>query len=1146
MPKAVLDAAVLAAPPPVIAGPRILYELHVRGFTMLHPEIPREIRGTFAGLAHPAVIAHLQRLGVSHVELLPVAAGIEERHLPPLGLTNYWNYNPVGWLAPDPRLAPGGMAEVRAAVAALRAAGIGVILDVVLNHSGEGDAQGPTVSLRGLGEAAWYRPGANDAGCGNVLALDKPWPLRLAMDALRHWVLAAGVDGFRLDLATTLGRRGTGFDADAPLLLAMRQDPVLRDRIIIAEPWDLGPGGHRTGQFPAGWGEWNDRFRDDVRRFWRGDAGMLGALATRLAGSTDLFPPAKSVNFVTAHDGFTLADLVAFTRKRNAANGEQNRDGTDDNLSWNGGAEGPTDDPIVLARRRGDVRALLATLLLARGVPMLAMGDEAGRTQGGNNNAYAQDNAISWLDWQAMDQDLLAFTAALVAARRTHPALNATAPLAPETVAWLRPDGGPADWHAPAARALVMLLLGDERVAIAVNGGDAPVALTLPTRPGHAWQVLADSAGGEGMLAPHSLRLLAERPRARRAEDPTLLPRLARAAGIATDWQDLTGATHVVPPETLVTILGALGLPAATAADRRDSLARLSAPRALPRHAGGPTLAVQADGPVELHIALEDGTTLRHVADGTPEPAPQPDGGVQWQRRIALPALPPGRHRVRLGEAERALTIAPPACHLPETGRLFGIAAQLYALRRAGDPGIGDYAALGLLARDAAAAGAGLVGISPPHALHPIDRERASPYQPADRRFLEPALIEVPGLPAAPGALVDYPRVWQAKRAALQAICQPSDPAFAAFRAEQGEALQRFATYCAVAEHLGHTDLARWPAYSPALAAQHAEAVGFHAWLQYTADRQLAAAARAGAPLYRDLAVGAAPDGAERWSAPERFLDGLSIGAPPDAFAPEGQVWGLPAPHPDHAPGHLAELLRANMRHAAALRIDHVMGLARLFLVPAGAPGSAGAYLHYPLPAMLRTLALESQRARCMVIGEDLGTVPPGFRAELRTRRVLSYRVLWFERDGPGFIPPQHWPAEAAACVSTHDLPTLRGWWQGEDIAEREALGLLTPEAAAAARAERAEDRARLLAALDLPPEEALPAAAIHGHVAGAPSRILMIQAEDLAGETIAVNLPGTDRERPNWRRRLPVAVETLLEAPQARAILAAIRAERG
>jgi glycogen debranching enzyme GlgX/4-alpha-glucanotransferase len=1185
-----LVAAPLPATPwsPLPAGPAVIYELHVKGFTALHPAIPEAERGTFAGLAHPAAIAHLRRLGVTQVELLPVAAWVDERHLPPLGLTNYWGYNPVAFLTPDPRLAPGGMAEVRTAVAALRSAGIGVILDVVFNHTGEGDALGPTLSLRGLGEPHWYRLGHNESGCGNVLALDRPWPLRLVMDALRHWAEQAGVDGFRLDLATTLGRTRHGFDPDAPLLAAIRQDPVLRHRRIIAEPWDIGADGYQLGRFPAGWGEWNDRFRDDVRRFWRGDAGMLGALATRIAGSADAFPEriADSVNFITAHDGFTLRDLVTYAERHNLANGEEGRDGSGENHSWNHGTEGP--DPALAERRLGDVRALLATLLTARGTPMLAMGDEAGRSQGGNNNAYAQDNATSWLDWGKLDQELVDYTARLIAARQTHPALHATAPLTgtpcPTTglpdVEWRHPEGHtlrPADWGL--SRALVAVLAtGEDRVAIALNGGDEARALH-PPRPrwGFRWEVLAASTpGGSDALPPRSVLLMAERPAqardglARRAgaADPALLGRLAEAAGIATHWHDLTGREHEVPEATLRAVLAALRLPAETAAQARDSLARrLHRPPLPPHHparAGeaahlpaGPDLPERP----ELHLTLEDG--------GTREFQGLVAGG--W---LALPPLPEGRHLLRWRDALCRITAAPAQCFLPLDAPRFGITAQSYALRHAQDQGIGDFTAIADLARGAARAGALWLGISPPHALMPVERERASPYQPSDRRFLEPLLIDVSPLPEAAGEAalfaalragrdVDYPAAWAAKRRVLAAAWRRfdrMDPDFLRFRAAGGAALARFATFNALAEWHGTSDSRRWPAGLrhgrdagiTAWQAAEADAVGFHAWLQFLADRQMTEAASAGAGLYRDLAVGMAGDGAEAWSGDMAFLPGLSIGAPPDPLGPLGQVWGIPPPDPlaAEASGHagFAALIRSNMRHAAALRIDHVLGLKRLFLVPDGATAGEGCYLAQPFEAALGEIALESQRARCAVVGEDLGTVPEGLREALHAARILSYRVLWFEREGPEFRPPADYPRLAAACVATHDIPTLAGWWEGADIAEREALGLLDAAGAAAARAVRAAERVTLLATLSLPTQDAanLPeavAAAIHAHVAATPSLMLLLQAEDLAGERVGVNLPGTDRERPNWRHRMAPEATTICETPLASAILAGIAA---
>lgn len=407
VPKAVVPLPWIdGPPPPPLLGPGgLIYELNVRGFTMRHPDVPEDERGTVGALAHPAIIAHLQRLGVAAVELMPVVAWIDERHLPPLGLRNAWGYNPVAIMALDPRLAPGGVEELRRTVATLRAAGIGVLLDIVLNHSGEGDADGPTLSLRALEPSSYAREPdgrpANHAGTGNTLDFGRPHVRRLALDTLRHFA-RIGVDGFRFDLAPVLDRPGF----DGGFFAEIAADPILSTRVMIAEPWDIGPDGYRLGRFPENWLEWNDRFRDDARRFWRGD-GSAGALATRIAGSSDVFGdrPTRSINFVAAHDGFTLADVVRYAERRNEANGEGNRDGHAGEVSW------VSDTPDV------DMRALLATLLAARGTPMLTAGDEFGRTQRGNNNAYCQDE-LGWLDWDGRDRDLEAFVASLSAFRR--------------------------------------------------------------------------------------------------------------------------------------------------------------------------------------------------------------------------------------------------------------------------------------------------------------------------------------------------------------------------------------------------------------------------------------------------------------------------------------------------------------------------------------------------------------------------------------------------------------------------------------------------------------------------------------------------------------------------------------------------------
>lgn len=474
VPKAVVCTTLPTVPhqPPLFREGGLIYEANVRGFTMLHPDVPHADRGTIRALAHPAIIDHLAKLRVSAIELMPVVAWIDERHLPALGLSNAWGYNPIAMMPLDPRLAPGGIADLALAVAALRDAGIGTILDLVFNHSGESDVHGATLSMRGLDPLRYYAHAPdnsliNDTGTGNTLDFGQPIVRQLTLDTLRHFVRHAGVDGFRFDLAPILAR-SPGFDADAPIFAEIAADPLLADRIMIAEPWDIGPGGYALGQFPDNWLEWNDRWRDDVRRYWRGD-GSAGALATRLAGSTDIFGDTRtrSVNFLAAHDGFTLADLVSHTERHNHANGEDNRDGHAENLSWNNGHEGATDDPAITAARQADFRALLATLFAARGTIMLTAGDEFGRSQQGNNNAYAQDNALSWIDWESRDLAVEDFTIALAAQRAANPALSD--PAFRHDIGWLTLDGQPMtaqDWENPALPGFAMTLPGGVIVTI--------------------------------------------------------------------------------------------------------------------------------------------------------------------------------------------------------------------------------------------------------------------------------------------------------------------------------------------------------------------------------------------------------------------------------------------------------------------------------------------------------------------------------------------------------------------------------------------------------------------------------------------------------------------------------------------------------
>jgi isoamylase len=476
----------------------VIYELHVKGFTKQHPDVPEKLRGTYAGLASPAAIDHLRRLGVTAVELLPVHYHIDEAFLASRGRVNYWGYNTLGFLAPDPRYAASGpegaVTEFQEMVRQLHAAGIEVILDVVYNHTAEGDERGPTLSLRGIDNAAYYRLAEDRehyvdfTGCGNSLHVAHPRALQLIMDSLRHWVLAMHVDGFRFDLASALARELWEVDRLASFFDIIHQDPVLSEVKLIAEPWDLGPGGYQVGNFPALWTEWNGRYRDCVRRFWRGQPGSVGELASRLTGSSDLYArsdrlPSASLNFITAHDGFTMRDLVSYNQKHNEANGEENRDGCNDNDSWNCGAEGPTDDAEINRLRARQQRNLLATLLLSQGVPMLLAGDEFGQTQHGNNNAYCQDSPLAWLDWDlsAEQRTLLEFTRNLLRLRKSQPVFRRRhffqgRPIHGAEIKdlyWIKPDGNEmteTDWNSSYASCLGMALPGDQITEMSERG----------------------------------------------------------------------------------------------------------------------------------------------------------------------------------------------------------------------------------------------------------------------------------------------------------------------------------------------------------------------------------------------------------------------------------------------------------------------------------------------------------------------------------------------------------------------------------------------------------------------------------------------------------------------------------------------------
>ncbi len=521
----------------------VIYEAHVKGLTQRHPGVPEELRGTYAGVAHPAVIEHLQGLGITAIELMPVHHFADDSVLQDRGLHNYWGYNTIGFLAPDSKYAfshtPGGQVqEFKAMVRALHAADIEVILDVVYNHTAEGNHLGPTVSFRGIDNAAYYRLVDDDpryymdyTGTGNSLNVRHPHALQLIMDSLRYWVTEMHVDGFRFDLAATLAREFYDVDRLSSFFELVQQDPVVSQVKLIAEPWDVGPGGYQVGNFPPQWTEWNGKYRDTVRDFWRGEPGTIGEFAARLTGSADLYEhsarrPVASINFVTAHDGFTLRDLVSYNEKHNEANGENNNDGESHNRSWNCGVEGPTDDPKVLELRARQQRNFLATLFLSQGVPMVCHGDELGRTQQGNNNGFCQDNELTWIDWDNADESLMAFTRTVSTLRREHPTFRRRRffegrPVRGKDgdslpdIAWLRPDGSvmtEEDWDAGFGRAVAVFLNGagiqgtdqrgeqvlDDSFLLCFSADDSDLEFVVPDGSvANEWEVVLDTALAE-------------------------------------------------------------------------------------------------------------------------------------------------------------------------------------------------------------------------------------------------------------------------------------------------------------------------------------------------------------------------------------------------------------------------------------------------------------------------------------------------------------------------------------------------------------------------------------------------------------------------------------------------------------------------
>jgi isoamylase len=1069
----------------------VLYELHVKGFTKLHPDIPEELRGTYAGLAHPAAIAHLKKLGITAVELLPVHESADDGFLEEKLLRNYWGYSTLGYFAPEQRYAsrhtPGApVSEFKAMVKALHAAGIEVILDVVYNHTCEGNHLGPTLSLRGIDNASyyWLMPEAryylDFTGTGNSLNASNPETARLIVDSLRYWVSEMHVDGFRFDLATTLGRVGKGeFDRNAPIFQIINLDPVISRVKLIAEPWDVGMGCYQVGNFPAPWREWNGLYRDAMRRYWRGDQNLACDIGYRLSGSADLYQgerrqPQASVNFITAHDGFTLHDLVSYASKHNEANGEDNRDGADDNQSWNHGVEGETDNPEIIALRERQKRNLLASLFTSQGVPMLLAGDEMGRTQGGNNNAYCQDNEISWVDWRLDDRrkKLLEFTCQLIALRHHQPVLQRRRFFVGDQIwasrskdlTWLRPDGTemrPHDWQKPWISALGFLLGGDaipmldergerligDSLLVLLNAAGEPLKFAIPAgQGGPQWVMELDTADGD--CAPGSL---------------------------VSGSGELPGHSMMILRQPL---------PAAEVAE-----------------------------PAAEAIAEVVGATPRAVA--------------------AQAGQAPGRERAR-----RA-----------------GLLMPLFSIRAGGRWGIGEIPDLPKLARWAAQAGFSVLQLLPVNEVSPLDAspyaassafaldpvylslDQCEDFQAAGgREALAPALrAELDELAGAKE--VDWARVRAVKHeAAALAFRRFHDEEWkkrsgrardlGAFMRKARHWLDDHALFAVLHEQLNRSWL-EWPAgprdRDPEtinrLRQEHGERLIEKAWLQWQLDGQWQKARQeasdAGVELMGDLPFTVGADSADVWANPGLFRTDLSVGTPPDDISPEGQSWGLPVYDWPAMQRSDFSWLRARAKRAGELfslyRIDHALGFYRTYFrsldgrTQGFTPAEEGAQIR------LGETVMRLLRRWGEVVAEDLGTVPPFLRPSLDRSGVPGYRVLRWEKDGENYRDPATWPALSVATNATHDTDTTAEWYDHLSREQREKL-LALPGLKGLDPGQGFDDRARdaLLRAL---------------YASG--SSLVLIPLADALGTRERINVPGTVDEK-NWSYRMTPDVDQL------------------
>jgi isoamylase len=1073
----------------------VIYELHVRGFTKTHPEIPEPLRGTYAGLGHPAAIGYLKNLGVTAVELLPVHEFADEGFLEDRSLRNYWGYSTLGFFAPEQRYAsqqkPGGQVdEFKAMVKALHAAGIEVILDVVYNHTCEGNHLGPTLSLRGIDNATyyWLMPEAryylDFTGTGNSINASNPEAARLIVDSLRYWVNEMHVDGFRFDLACTVGRTGRGsFDRYASIFQIIQQDPVLSRVKLVAEPWDTGLGGYQVGNFPAPFREWNARFRDAMRRYWKGDENLASDLGYRLSGSADLFQgerrqPQASINFITAHDGFPLHDLVTYGEKHNEANGERNQDGADDNQSWNHGVEGETDNAEIIALRERQKRNLLATLFLSQGVPMLLGGDEMGRTQRGNNNAYCQDNEISWVDWKLDDRrrELLDFTRRLIALRRRHPVLQRRRFLTGDyvwesqfkDVSWLRPDGAEMshhDWQRPWIQSLGFMLGGDaiqmvdergerqidDGLLVLMNAHHEPVTFKLPDDGGPQWLLELDTSD----------------------------PRKPVDSGQSGDYQ-LPGRSLAVFRQPLDAEVARAAAAAPARAAKKEAQRR--------RRRAGVVMPL-------FSIRSASGWGLGEIGD-------IPRFAV-WAARAGFSVM------------------------------------QLLPVNEVSGADPSPYAAVSAFALD------------PVY----LSLDQCEDFKAAGgHKALSDDVRQ--RIEAAKGAeLVDWQAVREIKRAgsnlAFERFLRDEwnkrtrrAGQLTVYMNENRAWLDDYALFAVWHEKWGKSWL-DWPPGArdrdPKTIDQartdHRDALLRAKWIQWQLDVQWRQARReasaAGVELMGDLPFTVGIDSADVWSNRDLFRIDQHVGLPPDDSSPDGQDWGLPVYDWAALERDDFSWIRARAMRAGTLfslyRIDHAIGFYRTYFRSLDGKAQGFTPSDEESQTQLGETIMRIMSRWGEVVAEDLGAVPPFLRPSLERVGVPGYRVFRWEKDGDDYRDPASWPPLSVTTNATHDTETTAEWYDQLPPEERARL-LKLPGLGELKHDQPFDDHARDL---------------LLKAVYGAPSTLALVLFQDVMGTRERINMPGKV-DAANWRYRIPRTIDELTADEENTQRLARLAVESG